>query len=58
MKYKTHNFFPFNLLSFSHGNPDTEVGWKVAKLFFHFGLGRFSGEKEISRFDGVSMFAH
>ena len=27
-------FFPFNLLSFIHGNSDTQVGWKVAKFFF------------------------
>ena len=26
--------FPFNLLSFIHGNSDTQVGWKVAKYFF------------------------
>ena len=50
--------FPFNLLSLSMETLDTQVGWKVAKYFFLFGLGRFSGEKEISRFDGVSMFAH
>ena len=32
------HFFPLNLLSFIHGNSDTQVGWKVAKFFFLFGL--------------------
>ena len=46
MKYKTHNFPPFNLLSFIHGNSDTQVGWKVANFFSSLDSEDFQEKKE------------
>ena len=38
-------FSPLNLLSFIHGNSDTQVGWKVAKFFSSLDSGKIFRRK-------------